>query len=452
MNSVYSPSYFVSDNRIYQILGFGAQLTDFFDKFKQLREEDQDFWRRIAERIWLTDTFFYNVVLDYKYEDSFAFTRNSSIQNFGFQIQGLELYLLCTCLDAIANKFAHHKPLDYEAWLTAKNHDRNDERQQRDDSIRKLLSEFDKEHLHTDTGFLKANKKVFELYKKSYGGLGQNFRKLFYELPQALKKVLLDTYLIVESSSAPWSSESVAQDWSQKENDNRLRAITDYLWEFRRNQFTHGLEVNPSSSQWLSYRNQNGKQIWVLCRNEYEPWLIRTVIVTLCQKDLGYDRGDVFFERYRIYKYRQSTFRQVCYDLDWNRSWIPKFIQILANQTNSETLQAFHHNPLSTFDIESISTLVRDQLLEENSQYEQSLKSWLEAYLRETQRLNEQISQFNAQYPSGSRLEDRKQAARVFLAQLTNSLAYKTYVDGKQTEIFIDNIPIILFDHFTKVG
>lgn len=424
--------------RVHDVLGFETPLKDFFHRLSTVDREA--FWQSVADRIKFIDALCQEVTLEYD-QRVYGYKYQALID---FQIRALELYLLCTCLDAIANDRAGKRALSYVDWLANKG--RKAESEKRDELVTLILTELDQDNISKET-LINVSQRLYKFYSEEYGGLGHNFHELFQSIPVSVQQYLADTYLISDDPADPVRNDLITKNWLSMPANERLRMISDYLWKYRRNEYTHGIRARPPTSPWHPYwDNSDPPKIvkWVLCKG-WEPWVIRDLIVTLCQIDLGYSRDKDFLERSYRYRQRQQILWQILTTLRRNRSLLPGYLTMLKTQQPRDMMSIFYYGPLPLLETEVIEAALRTQLVDRTQVgYEKGFADWLEQYTIAVKQLNSTIEDFNEAHPHGNAHEARRLAAIDFINELIAEWDYRQYVNGKQTELFSGNVPHIL--------
>ncbi len=146
----------------------------------------------------------------------------------------LETYLLCTCFDTLAGKDNYH---DLQSWLRASRTSilGISERQ---DFLEGIAS---KKEILAPTSFSSALSSILNIYNKYYG-INQNVRQLVVTLPDEVKNGLASAYTIYKESAS-----DEEKTWREKSLDDKLKIIfVDYLFQYRRNLYTHESQTFPS--------------------------------------------------------------------------------------------------------------------------------------------------------------------------------------------------------------
>src|SRR5690349_5540547 len=156
----------------HDILGANIPEAEFHKRWAEIENSSPETTEKIAgacSRIQLID----------------AIQNDSRFSNPWEQIQSdaLQVYLLCTCFDALAEK-----------PVPSKN-------------------------------------------TKQRPEVGKNYYKLFTQLPNVLQRELIEMYAVIEEPKEK------LDDWSSLKKDDRLKRVVDYLYQLRRNTFTHNAKI-----------------------------------------------------------------------------------------------------------------------------------------------------------------------------------------------------------------
>lgn len=143
----------------------------------------------------------------------------------------LETYLLCTCFDTLSGKDNY---VELQSWLKAHKltvlgiSDR--------DAI--LQGEKNLGTILSSESFSSTISKILESYNRHYG-VNQNINLLVTSLPTDIKTQFANEFTIIKET---WETS-----WENKTIDEKLKVIfIEYLFNFRRNLFTHESKSFPS--------------------------------------------------------------------------------------------------------------------------------------------------------------------------------------------------------------
>lgn len=446
-DEVYSMDVF---RELYEVLGFELDLAGFCMSMAA-HERSLALWQRVAARLAFVDALRHNINMSY----------DPAIHGLYYgafvdrQLRPLEMYLLCTCFDVIANHRMGERPLSYDDWLQVKT--RKVDADRRDKLVADLCTEFDGQSLSRDNA-VNISKKMYAFYQKEYGGLGRNFHNLFQSLPQSIQTYLANVYLISNRGDIPLLNEEIAEieeEWSQKPHSSQLQLISGYLWQHRRNKYTHEAETPSGLSGWYLYWNDSEPPelvMQVLCK-QHELWLLRNLIVLMCHIELEYDHDSDFLVRLYRYRTRIDTLNRTLKALRHNQELLNSYIPFLeslqlGDMKRTEDIAIFHNCPLPQFEVKTCEHVLESNLLNSRlSLVEQGFINWLPNYISALTHLNELIEHWDNQNPSGSNFEDRRLSAISFLSDLKESTEYRQYVESRETARIIGNIPPVMIKY-----
>ena len=183
---------------IYQSFGCGIDRKYFQQCLENIDLKDRDKMYRAAQRFWFTTklrheaSFWANPYVPRHKEASVIFS----------EIPTLEIYLLCTCLDTLAGK-SH---MEFDTWLELQN---------------------------ASSGKQFGVAQIIELYRKYKDeyGIGKNIKKLFINLPLAVKLWLSNHVIIrLENDQSPLAPINA---------DDLVILLYRFYFEIWRNAYTH---------------------------------------------------------------------------------------------------------------------------------------------------------------------------------------------------------------------
>ncbi len=210
------------------------------------------------------------------------------------QLQSLRLYLLCTCVDA----WSGEKYPQFDQWLESEDGDC--------DLQRAILNS-----LRSSPSLQDARQEVIKLYKlwQEHYSATKVFRRFFQELCNPAARYLTSNWLVwrdaeINDAETIISGQSVdvLQRWQSKSLSEQLEQIARYLYEFRRNPFTHKAEDYPSwytplddGYHWKTIERSATK--WIVVGYKLPEYrLLRVAVVARIRSDLGFDVTDEYIQ------------------------------------------------------------------------------------------------------------------------------------------------------------
>jgi hypothetical protein len=245
---------------------------------KQVEQKEERLFERasrVMSRVSFVDEIRYTIQLDLT-DQIECMERNA-----------LETYLLCSCLDTLASKDDY---VDTQSWLKA-----------RDLSIcgiserEKLINQAGAgQQALTNGVFSSVLSESLKIYNKHYG-VNKSIKNVIDELPINVREELASAYTIYKKSDSGGEEE-----WRQKHIDDKLKIIfLDYLFQYRRNLYTHEIEwfesfggvsaireslrkgiteLSPASTIHFPYKKD--KAYVVTCHYGDEAEFLREVLIT----------------------------------------------------------------------------------------------------------------------------------------------------------------------------
>ena len=210
------------------------------------------------------------------------------------QLQSLRLYLLCTCVDA----WSGEKYPQFDQWL---------ESEDGDCDLQRIVID----SLRSSPSLQDTRQEVIKLYKlwQEHYSATKVFRRFFQELSNPAARYLTSNWLVwrdaeVSDVKAVISAQSadVLKIWQGKSLREQLEQIARYLYEFRRNPFTHEAEDYPSrytpsddGYYWTAMKRSTMK--WIVVGYKLPEYrLLRVAVVARIRSDLGFDVTDGYIQ------------------------------------------------------------------------------------------------------------------------------------------------------------
>ena len=250
----------------------------------------------------------------------------------GFHRDDLELYLLCTCLDTLAGKDNY---IDFPGWSRTSKEIFAGVKE-REDFLEELFSSL--KTFNRDI-YLSVVEKIIGIYSKYYG-VTKNIHNLVQSLPEYFKLEIVNAYTILKVDGSPDS-------WSNKNTEQKLKVILDYLLDCRRHQYTHSAESAPTLSEIRAMRKalvdglidtpdiETKKIEWkssefnITCHYGEEAFLLREIIFACVAFSLGiFDTGWV--SRYRKAERQRRILWALIYEIDYNLKVIQFHLKALV--------------------------------------------------------------------------------------------------------------------------
>lgn len=319
----------------HNLFGFQTNQRRFIEQLQQ--SDDQNTLLNVTTRVYLTDLLRHRLRFDY----SGRLLAGQLLELLADRrLKALQLYLLCTCIDVLSSEYPF---LDFAQWFIiqdpqskARHGIDEGEEQQMADILQDISGD-----LHDLETFRSTVARAYRHVYLPKHGVRRNFVRFFLELPDALRRLLADAYVIstplrFEELSPgvqlkTWYREVTA--WSRKSQKDRIKEIASYLYKHRRNPYTHRaygkppLVVKPWSEQ---FGNELGSQLedryttlyvdeeqdgkhrkriiaFKATPGEDEALLLRLVVAIEWRARLGYDADDEYVQAFRTYQMRRES-------------------------------------------------------------------------------------------------------------------------------------------------
>lgn len=277
---------------------FGANL-DGLEFLRRVRDaEDQPIYEKVvgvAARMQLVD----------------ALANESAFSTTWVRIQGdaLQLYLLCTCLDALAGQTEYRQ---FHEWVGQK------------DQMPLLEELLAPENLPAGLSpkwFAETTSELGEKWLDEYG-VSRGFRDFIFDLPEPLCRELISSYAIIKEP------QEKTTDWEGFSAKERLKRVVRYLYQLRRNTFTHRAMIVPTvvPTQGIAGWVQSiSTELWDYAvyfagasevRGEIS--LLRIVITGAIRELLGYSVDQAFVDDHWKVERLRRLIRLSLRELDYN--------------------------------------------------------------------------------------------------------------------------------------
>jgi hypothetical protein len=237
----------------YYLFGFGVGEPEFCSRYKDSGFGDT--LENVALRVYLVRQMRDRLTFDIPQVSPFP-TEEILADWLHQQMDSIQIYLLCNCIDALASEEQY---VDFPGWLAVTK--KKAEYHIDDEKIAAILRDIAGDMRTPDVFRKAATKLCEEVYRPTYGN-HRLFRRFFDDLPLALQQVIADAYFVSDSFIAKPGSIQQIRDaeqrkWNSRPLEEKIRAVADYLYNHRRNPFTHSAETFPKlTTQSLHWRNE----------------------------------------------------------------------------------------------------------------------------------------------------------------------------------------------------
>jgi len=280
---------------LHGILGANIDALEFLDRVRSLDQATHDKIMGVCSRLQLVDAI--------QYESSFS-TSWSRIQ-----ADALQVYLLCTCLDALAGQSDYRH---FHEWVA---------QEEQQSLIEEIFAKKSSPAQPTPTWYRQVTEKLASQWLDEYG-VSRGFRGFILSLPGALKTELINSYAILKEPREGRES------WAGFSEDNRLRRVVAYLYELRRNTFTHQARIVPTFvpargiAGWVRTIPRKAWDFTVYFTNANEVRgevsLLRIVIIGAIRHLLGYPVDRAFVDLHWKVESMRRLIRLALRELEFN--------------------------------------------------------------------------------------------------------------------------------------
>jgi hypothetical protein len=385
----------------------------------------------IADRVALVDRLRLEIGWQADYDDADRYT-----PGFSCNLDALETYLLCTCIDALANV---QSPASFLDWIE-ENHDT-------------VCQSLGGEAILSPEAFVEATERLHKSYEDTGLGLTRNFIGFFVDLPSFLRRVIADIFVFIKGATWDKEYQNRLDTWKNLPEEKKLRKIAgDYLYGIRRSEYTHlsrwhkatspghwrrlaatrgEPEFNRDGDRWHSvtfekrirettgdfYKiKHNYKVQYTLIKREPpdESFVLRAVItVSVLRRMLRYLPDERYLQELLRYYTAREAIYAFLHEMRHNRDYIDFLVSPEAITSNNYSL----YLPVGGF-----ATRAGKHLLENFSDYVDILRQDIASYLSLLHQVNQRIVQFNAEYPpKTTKWRDREPALVSFSQELCSS-------------------------------
>ena len=381
---------------VFRVFGLGIDPLEMAERVDRLRSEHPDQCARlfdVASRVLFVDHLRFEVgwQLEAPERDTGEYMRLDE------NLDALETYLLCTCIDALGG--GSDSQLRFPEWLPK--HER-----QVDDAV-------SKHPIDSPKRYVEVTRHLFTLYEKSAPGLSRGFAQVFLELPACVKQYMADGMVVIRGGFDSDQFRKHVQRWWEWGVDERVQRIAGrYLWRRRRSSYTHrtkierglhpGLfrrmgergrvvddEAEWNSTSFVSGRDPDAVRLTVFMKRSIdEGFLLRGVVAIRALKSLlEYDPYDGYLHDLLRYYETVAASYAFLHELQRNR----EYLNLL-----SVPEELPRHGYLGPYPLLVLTTSAGERFLGEFIQHWGVIERFLESYLEQLRRLNQQVAQFNA--------------------------------------------------------
>ncbi|MCL4560109.1 MAG: hypothetical protein M1281_05795 [Chloroflexi bacterium] len=406
-------------NISYNLFGLQISEKEFMRQFQKAGNQER--LKSVAMRVFLVDQLRHNVIFRQtpalSHEFTFWLLQNETIS--------LQLYLLCTCIDALSGS----EYIDFYEWLMLRDSNKNKTKYGYDGTMnRQILNQISGD-LHEPKNFRSAVDRIFrESYQPIYGNRN-SFLMFFNELPLETRQLLSRVYIIsslltkedisrelTDNKTIPHDIKSwnTAQtDWRTKELSDKIKQIADYFYIYYRNPYTHqAISFTPrNTTDWgeilMKDRSLTIEEGWdpigdiIPYKNKYlirrfwartyedEVLILRLVVAIGWRRLAGIPVEGDLTELFRTFQIRNEIMHYAIYELE--------NIQLLQKQYFGDIHNEIFEARLSLPKFSLKFLLMVKQYLD-NSTLESGLKNMIDVLYAEFEPVHKVVDDFNDKY------------------------------------------------------
>lgn len=359
----------VTDSCEYRAFGFGTDSFEFASRLLALRDTDSKVSNvlfDISDRVLFVDYLRFETGWQLDEEprsvsDSMRFSKN---------LDALETYLLCTCIDALASRISEK------------------------------------------------------------GTLTENFADFFHHLPEYMVDFIVDHIAIIKGDHWRKGWEK----WQALNNREKIDKLAkDYWYKVRRSKYTHRSNTQETAhgSHWLRMAerglvdvdgHRSGWQITTLTSADNpekvrytllthatveESYLLRAILTVVVLTQLfGYSLSQDYPYQFLEYSSAKSTLYAFLFEMQRNRACLDRLT--VSGVTDHEAF--YQSSP-----VPGLSTAAGERLLGKFPEYIRGLEVDIQGYLNQIRNLNQQINRFNEENdPSTVEWLERRKVLALF--------------------------------------
>lgn len=383
---------------VYRAFGLGLDPLELAKRVDALRDQSpQDFSLLfdVANRVLFVDHLRFEV----GWHLELPRIEQGEYVRLDHNLDALEIYLLCTCIDALGGAVAPQ--LSFPQWLS---HNRR--------RVESLVSDAG---IESAKRYLEVTRSLFTVYVDSVPGPSRRFVQVFRELPTFVKEYMADGIVVVKGGFESDDFRNRIQRWWQLSVDKRVgRIARDYLWARRRGSYTHRTKVEtvpPSgvfrrmaergtpahddtwwnSTSFLSARDPDAVRLTVSSDGAIDEGFLLRAIVTVraLTRILGYEACDGYLHDFFSYYQTVAAAYAFLHEMRQNREYLD-FLS--APETIGQ------QGDFGSYPLPILSMTAATRLLEEFNGLVRLLGGYLPSYVDQSHVLNKRILRFNGSH------------------------------------------------------
>lgn len=405
----------------YRVFGFGTEAVDFARRLEKLEEKAPAVRRLIsdvANRVAFID--FLRFEIGWRAEE----TNNvGDSLRLGANLDAVETYLLCTCIDALAGG---REEVSFADWVSANPEQVEDAFGDRD-SI-------------TSSQYAEVTEILFSAYRSTGISLTREFLGFFTNLPPFVQSAITGSLVLIEGDYLSKAGQERLKKWQQLPEEKKLQSIAlDYLYGIRRSKYTHAGKIQEAAlpghwrravergalpSDWFQgwqqtylrhTANPDKIKYTLFTRGSRdENFLLRAAIavhvLTLMEYAVDERYWEGFFAHYRSI----SAIYAFLHEMESNRECIDYLASVQAITSD---------NDYRYYGLPGLSTSRGEMLLRDSRDAVSMLAGNISSYLHWARELNGKIEEFNSVFSQAkdSTWLDQQKAVADFSQKLSSS-------------------------------
>jgi hypothetical protein len=366
----------------------------------------------VANRLWFFDLLRYrttfspgNVVPD---------EINTFLNN---EVLALQQFLLFTCIDALSGKMDF---ITFPDWLSIRKSKTKNKYNINDEDIKIAVGT---DNLNETDNFRFAAFRVFQKCYQPHYGNKISINKFLLELPESLKRILAEIYIIVKTTKPfkyfvfdqngnpirtvdDWDIEQ--KKWVSLDLDLKINEIANYYYKILRNPYTHNAKTTLQKPLYfhsiftledssLVYDYYPDSKFLVRFQQksvEKEILITRLIVIIGWLSKLGFTVNDELINKFRSHQIRREYMFYSIKEMEHNQ----RLIDIYKNETYTE-LTKFHPK-LSLEKINFTSLLRLKSHLQVDTPLESEFIKLIDSLIIKLQTINNLIEEQNQKYIS----------------------------------------------------
>ena len=357
----------LSKGSAFRAFGFGVNSLDFARAQLNLQENDPVNYRLftdIADRILFVDHLRFELWQALESSDGGFGDSLRLITN----LDSLETYLLCTCIDALAGG---RDFVTFADWVQ--------------ENQEKVAEQLGGKAVTSTNEFSSITANLHDSYTSEEVGLTRKFTAFFQELPEFLKQALAQNIVLIKGDYWSHNAKQKMQKWQNLSVDDQVKKIAgEYLYSVRRSKYTHAVKKHEAAggfwkhlsqtpfepNGWTPIRLKSSKnpdkvKLTILTSNTIEEsYLLRAIIsYHVLTNLLGYSVSDNYLEQFHKYYEALMEIHNFLREMQKSMEYLDF---LLTPQANLDAAETYKDDPVRTFPESPAEKLLNKYTLNNN--------------------------------------------------------------------------------------